>query len=138
MRTLLISCGNSLRRDDGAAHQVLQLLAPSPSRVFRAVQQLTPELAEELAPFDRVVILDADVASNSLAIEPLSAATSRSPLAHFSLPAEIVSLSRALFGFTGEAFLCRIPAHDFSSGASLSAAARQFAAEAAVQLENLL
>jgi len=32
MRTLLIACGNSLRRDDGVAHEVLQLLPAAPER----------------------------------------------------------------------------------------------------------
>jgi Ni,Fe-hydrogenase maturation factor len=116
MRTLLIACGNSLRRDDGAAREVLRLIAPAPHRVLRTVQQLTPELAEEVAHFDRVVFLDADAASDTLAIEAVESPAPHSPLTHFSTPAEIVAIARGLYGFTGEALLCRIPAGDFSPG----------------------
>lgn len=138
MRTLLIACGNPLRRDDGVAPEVLRLIASTPDRELRAVQQLTPELAEEIARFDRVVFLDADAGSARLTIEPLGATMPRSPLTHVSTPAEIIALSRALFGFVGEALLCRIPAREFSPGENLSPYALQFARQAAGELENLI
>ena len=138
MSTLLIACGNSLRRDDGAAHEVLRLVAPAPDRVVRAVPQLTPELAEEVSRFDRVVFIDADVESNGLAIEPLGAAASPSPLTHASAPAGIVALARALFGFAGEALLCRIPARDFSPGGELTPYTMRMAREAAIRIANLI
>ncbi len=138
MRALLIACGNPLRRDDGAAHRVLRFLAPAPDRVFREVLQLTPELAEEIARFDRVVFLDADAGSNVLAIEPLCRTMAHSPLSHFSTPAEIVALARALFGFAGDALLCRIPADDFSAGEIPEKEVLQFAQQAAIRIANLI
>jgi Ni,Fe-hydrogenase maturation factor len=148
MRTLLIACGNPLRRDDGAASEALRHLAQAPNRVLRSVRQLTPELAEEAARFDRVVFLDADAGAARVTIEHLGpgfgrgASLPRSPLTHFATPAEIVALSRGLFGFAGEALLCRIPARDFSlsanpGGADLSANTLRFARQAAAELENL-
>jgi hydrogenase maturation protease len=136
MRTLLIACGNPLRGDDGAASEVLRLLASTPDREMLAVQQLTPELAEEIARYDRVVFLDAAVDAN-LTIGPLSAPVPWLPLTHVSNPMEIVALSRTLFGFTGEALLCRIPARDFLPGGNLSPYTLQFAQQAADELENL-
>lgn len=136
--TLLIACGNPLRGDDGVAHEVLRIIASSPSRELRSVQQLVPELAEDIAGFGRVVFLDADARSLRPAIEPVGAVVPDSPLTHTAEPGQIVALSRALFGFQGEAHVCRIPARDFSHGESLSADALQIMHEAADELERLL
>lgn len=140
MRTLLIACGNPLRCDDGVGPEALRLIAPAPDREFRAVQQLTPECAEEISCFDRVIFLDADAdaAHTHAVIEPLSAAPSRSPLTHASTPAEIVALSKALFGFTGEALVCRIPARDFSPADHLTQDGLRLVKETAARLECLL
>jgi Ni,Fe-hydrogenase maturation factor len=104
------------------------------------VQQLTPECAEEISGFDRVIFLDADAAHNltHAAIQPVSAMPSRSPLTHASTPAEIVALSKALFGFTGEALVCRIPAHDFSLTDHLTQDGQRLVNETAARLECFL
>jgi hydrogenase maturation protease len=138
MPTLLIACGNTLRRDDGVAAEVLRLAGPTSDCETLAVQQLTPELAEQIARFERVVFLDADAVSTRLTIEPVSDTMTRSPLTHASTPAEIVALSTALFGFTGEALLCRIPAREFSPGDDLSPCARPAAQHAAGELNKIL
>ncbi|MGD1070586.1 MAG: hydrogenase maturation protease [Bryobacteraceae bacterium] len=138
MPTLLIACGNTLRRDDGVAHQVLQLLPAASGRVVRSVHQLTPELAQEIACFDLVVFLDADTALLRPAIEPIGALAQRSPLTHAATPAEIVALARTLFGFTGEALLCRIPARDFAFADALSPDGLKFAEQAADELRNFI
>lgn len=138
MRTLLLACGNPLRGDDGVAHAALRLIEPSPHWSPRSVQQLTPELAEEIARFSRVVFLDADAESKALVIEPLRAFRPRSPLTHASTPEEVIALARALFGFSGEAFLCRIPAHDFTPGAPPAPGVLRSAEEAALQISRLI
>ena len=138
MRTLILACGNPLRGDDGVAHAVLRLIEPSPHCALRSVHQLTPELAEEIARFSRVVFLDADAGSKALAIEPLHAFRPRSPLTHAASPEEVVALARALFGFAGEAFLCRIPAHDFTPGGSPAAGVLKSTQEAAVRIAGMI
>jgi hypothetical protein len=120
------------------AHEVLRLIARTPSRELRSVQQLVPELAEEMAGFARVVFLDADVRSLRPVIEPVGPVVSDSPLTHAANPAQIVALSRALYSFHGEAHVCRIPARDFSPGESLSPDALQIMYEAAGELDRLL
>jgi len=135
-RTLLIACGNPLRRDDGLASEALRFLAQAPDRELRPVRQLTPELAEEAARFDRVVFLDADTSASRVTIEKLDVSM-RSALTHFTTPAEIVALARGLFGFAGEALLCRIPARDFSPGEAPNPNALRFAQQAAHEIENL-
>lgn len=138
MRTLLLACGNPLRADDGAAHAVLRLIDPSPNCSLRSVQQLTPELAEEIARFSRVVFLDADAELKALAIEPLRAFSPRSPLTHASTPEEVIALARALFGFAGDAFLCRIPARNFTAGDSPAPGVLKSTQEAALQIASLI
>jgi hydrogenase maturation protease len=138
MRTLLIACGNPLRGDDGVALAALDLIPAAPGLVTLSVQQLAPELAEEIAGFERVVFLDADARASSLAIEPAPEGLTASPLTHSSDPAEVVALSRALFGFAGEALVCRIPVRDFSPGAPLTAAGTRRASEAAGELQRIL
>jgi hydrogenase maturation protease len=138
MRTFLVACGNPLRGDDGVAHAALRLIAPAANRRVLSVRQWMPELAEEIAAADRVVFLDADTASERVVIEPVDTTEQHSPLTHVLTPAEIVNLSGALFGFTGEAFLCRIPARDFSPGEALPPDTLQFARQAADKIRNLI
>ena len=138
MRTLFLATGNTLRGDDGAAPEVIRMIRPAAGRQLRAVQQLTPELAEEMARFDCVVFLDADVAATEVKIEPVGSALRGPLLAHVATPAEIVALSRALFGFVGAALLCRIPARQFGLAGSLSPGTRTFAEQAAEKLESFL
>jgi len=142
MKTLFIACGNPLRGDDGVAPEVLRLMKPAPGRKIRTVHQLTPELAEEMSRFDCVVFLDAfldaDASATSVTIAPVSAVPPSPSLTHISTPAEIVALSRALFGFIGAALLCRIPAIHFDPGASLSPHALKFVQQAAEEIEDFL
>lgn len=119
-KLILLAAGNPLRRDDGAAHRALQLLAKDVPCETRSVLQWTPELAVEIADFETVVFLDADAEAEAVVIEPLRAPGGASPLTHWENPAEIAGLSAALYGFTGRALLCRIPASDFSHGEGLS------------------
>jgi len=127
MRTLLIACGNSLRRDDGVAHRVVELLGAE----ARSVMQLTPELAAEMAGFDTVVFLDAAVGIPTVTLEAVPKPTAAATLTHVSRPADIVALATALFGFQGRALECRIPVADFAAGQQLSPMAERLANEAA-------
>ena len=138
MRTLFLATGNPLRGDDGAAPEVIRLIRSAAGRRFRAVQQLTPELAEEISRFDCVVFLDADAAATEVKIEPVGSPLHGPLLAHIATPAELTALSRALFGFLGEALLCRIPARRFNPAEGLSPGATAFVDQAAEMLESFL
>lgn len=126
----MIASGNTLRRDDGVAHYVLTLLDGIEKR---AELQLNPELAQEIAAFEQVVFLDADAAAAEPQVAPIGEADASAPLTHHFSAEEIVRLARAAYGFTGAAWLCRIPAHDFGYGEGLSPEARH-AAQRAAQL----
>ena len=117
---------------------MLDLLRPRPGLSSKAVLQLTPELAQDLSEFDAVVFIDADVGANAVEIEPCGESRSHPALTHRTEPSSIVVLARQLFAFQGQAFLCRIPAEDFSSGVGLSERAEDAAAEAARRLEDLV
>ena len=136
---LALACGDPLRGDDGAAHAAVRLIPAGSGGEMRSIQQLTPELAQDIGGFDRVVFLDADAASDRVVIEPIDVTRPRSPLTHVSTQAEIVALARALFGFTGEGVrLLHLPARDFSPGDAPRPETAQFARQAAHELTALL
>ncbi len=135
MRTLLIAAGNCQRHDDGVAHAVLKLLDAESLAVF----QLTPEVAAHLAGYDTVLFIDADAAVVELKIEPVDESGSPSGVfTHSSSPSEIVTLARSLYGFGGQALVCRIPVEDLSHGEGLSSRASALAAQAAEKLKVLM
>jgi hydrogenase maturation protease len=139
--TILIAVGNTLRRDDGIAHRVLELLAPLPAGVTaKSVQQLAPELAEYIAGARRVLVLDADVEASGFALARMAAddAPPRGALGHVVPAAEVISLARMLYGFTGEAWVGRLPVSDLSHGDVLSPEAHGAAKAAAMRIRDWL
>ena len=138
MSILLIAIGNSLRRDDGAGHRVIELLEPPPDVAVRSVFQLTPELAEDLASAGTVVFVDASVATDEVTLEPVPAGAGTTPISHSLAPGEVVALAQALYGFGGRAWLCHVPGFDFDDGEGLSPAAEANARRAAEKLRALL
>ncbi|MBK8481076.1 MAG: hypothetical protein IPL40_07845 [Proteobacteria bacterium] len=140
--TLLIAVGNVLRGDDGVAAAVLDQLGARADLQSIAVPGLTPELAETIAAARVVVILDADVAASDVTLEPLLATPLRRGeghlLSHDLSPAILIALARQLYGFTGAAWLCRLPARAFPYGAELSGFACAAVREGALQLVALL
>jgi len=137
MRALSIGVGNPLRRDDGAAHAVLERIGAIEGVETLGLAQLAPEVAAEMAGYDTVVFVDADAGAVKVEVEPLCAAPAASAFTHVLTPEEIVELSRAAFGFSGRALLCRIPAEDFEFGEGLSGRTEEFAAEAARELQKV-
>jgi len=139
VRAILIAVGNALRRDDGAAHRVLQLLGPLPNVVVRDVMQLTPEMAEDIAAAEVVVVIDADVRPGETFLRPLQAEPqARTPVGHAMRPEEVVALAENLYGFRGRAYVCHVPGRDFSEGESLTPEAEANARAAAQLLRAML
>lgn len=124
LKTLLIAIGNPYRRDDGAARKVVRALELPPDARLEVCLQLTPELAAEMVAVDRTIFVDADATGVHPALETISeSAVKPSPIGHALSPEEVVAMARGLFGYQGEAWLCRIPGEDFSDGEGLSAKA---------------
>jgi len=119
--TLLIAMGNPWRRDDGAAHRVLELLGTVEGARICACLQLTPEMAEDLAPAGTAVFIDADVNPGAPRLEPLVYEPAPpQPLSHSVSPAELVEIARQLFNFRGQAYICHVPGADFGEGEGLT------------------
>jgi hydrogenase maturation protease len=138
MRSMAIAIGNPLRADDGVAHTVLDRLGGVPGLVRRDVLQLTPEIAAEIAGFQNVVFIDADVAGADVYLAAVEPRIAIQPLTHQSTPADIAGLAKRLYGFTGRALYCRIPARTFGYGEGLSEAAQAFAEGAVIAINSVL
>ncbi len=138
MGTLLISIGNPLRGDDAVAHHVAGRLLPPPGVTIRSVHQLTPELAPDLAAFDTVVFIDADIDARAASLDPLEPTPSRgAPLIHSLAAGDVLLLARKLYGFAGRAYLCRLPVADFD-GTELTPTAQAAVEDAAALLGEFL
>lgn len=135
MSALLIGVGNRFRRDDAVAHAVLEQF---PDIESRSLFQLTAEVAADLVGHERVLFVDADLAAAEVAIQPVEERTCLSALTHVASPGDIVALSRALYGFSGDAFVCKIPAHDLAAGEGLSPECNLSARRAVTLLGQML
>jgi hydrogenase maturation protease len=116
---LVIGIGNPLRGDDGVG----ALLAEQAAAVLetRVVQQLTPELAVELAQLEAVLFMDAwlapaGAAPQLLEVSPAAGAAE----SHRLEPAELLAISKALYGRAPVAHLLQVPAHALEHGTALS------------------
>jgi hydrogenase maturation protease len=138
LSVLCIAVGNPWRGDDGAAHRVLELIAPAPGLTRYGVLQLTPELAAEVARVEAVLFIDADVSAEEPSVERLAFGQVRgTPLAHSMTAAEVVYLAERLYGFAGIAFTCRVPAARFD-GTELSPEAEAGAVAVAAMVRNFI
>ena len=137
MTILCIAIGNPLRGDDGVARRALQLLGAHEEIQALNVLQLTPELASDIAAADRVIFLDADPSISEVVCESVAQGTARStPLTHSVTPFELLRIARRLYNFTGEAWLCRMPAERFEYGEPLTGRAEEAARSAAKLLSE--
>lgn len=137
-RSLIIAIGNPLRRDDGVAYHVMESLDAEADVEKQSVQQLTPEMAEQIRSFDTVIFVDAHANAKSALVQPVNKVFAPMPLTHVASPAELVAVARALFGFSGHAYICRVPASDFSEGEGLSERSRSFVGPAAREIEHII
>lgn len=130
-RTLLIGYGNDLRSDDGAGVRAAARLAarlPKSSRSRHTdvivTQQLTPDLAEDIAAAEQVVFIDAyaaDGAGADLRVERVRAdGTRASAIGHHGDPACLMRLAGQLFGRVPDAWVVGIPAFSFEAGETIS------------------
>jgi len=121
---LVIACGNSLRSDDGIAWQAAEAIRrnlPDIAKVF-CVQQLTPELAEDVALADLVIFLDASAKGEPGNID-CDAVFAESSLLHFShhlAPTEVLDVCARLYSAKPRAFLISVHGQCFEHGDELS------------------
>jgi len=126
---LILGVGNPLRADDGVGQAVVERLGsilPPAAAELRAVYQLTPELAADLAAADLVVVVDAsvDVPPGEVAVRDLAAgAVAGEPFSHSIDPAALAWLAQALYGASPRMVLVGIGPASLEPGEDLSAAA---------------
>lgn len=131
--TLVIGIGNTIRGDDGAGIRVVERIAARHTDVdVLCVQQLSPEHADTIARYDRLIVVDASVTADSVRVTPLHASEDmHMPRTHNVTPEGIMALSSTLYNHVpAVAMLVEIPASrcDFTEELSPSTAA--FAATA--------
>ena len=139
MKTLLLGWGNPDRQDDGAAWHVLaggarrsglpvpeeegENFAPLGSDLdLLFTLQLTPELAEIVALYDRAVFIDAHTGSvdQDLNFRRLSAVFQTSPLTHHFTPESCLELAKRLYGAAPDAWLMSVRGYLFGFERELS------------------
>jgi Ni,Fe-hydrogenase maturation factor len=151
-RKLVISCGNSLRQDDGAG----LLLAAGLAGYWQAhglladhiqVQQLLPELALAIAKpaVAEVWFVDCRVAQNEsdrgLALHPVLTGTPSPALGHQLAPATLLWYARSLFDERPPAeqpvgWQLTIPGFAFGHGETLSSTCQTILDDALQQFQN--
>jgi hydrogenase maturation protease len=123
MKTLVIGYGNTLRRDDGAGVAAAKRLAREcPGAAVVTVQELHPELAENLAGCDMAIFLDASVRMRGVCVtRVLPGDCARGAEGHALTPSGVLGLCRALYGREPEdALLVETPASECGFGERMS------------------
>ncbi|MBN1373450.1 MAG: hydrogenase maturation protease [Anaerolineaceae bacterium] len=140
-KTILIGWGNPDRQDDGVAWHVLRAVAvrlglPVPDSYeapfecghvqveFLFLLQLTPELAEDIARYERVVFVDAAVGGTSgeITLGGMAASQTHLPvLSHHLSPEALMVMARSLYGAQAEALLLTVTGTEFQFSRELSA-----------------
>jgi hydrogenase maturation protease len=158
-RILLLGYGNLDRQDDGVAWHILARVARSIGRKpsgavenspdtpqefdltgdnpeFLFVLQLTPELAETVAGFDRVCFVDAHTGNIQKQVRFLQIDShfQSSPFTHHLTAQSLLSLAETLYGKKPAAYLLSVRGYEFGFSQALSPAAERLALQASNEL----
>jgi len=106
----------------------------------RTVQQLTPDLAESLSHYQRVVFVDAIPARScpQLKVSRLQPANTQEWQTHSSDPAAILGLTQILYHRCPESWMIAVPAFSFAFGLGLSPRTRKLLPRTLESLRSLL
>lgn len=137
--TLLLGYGNCDRQDDGVAWHVLaaaagrlgvrlevtpaDLIEPTPTQpAFYFCLQLTPELAETISHYDRVVFIDAHTGAvpELVSARLLSPGYQPTPFTHHLSAESCLALSEALYGRRPAGLMVSIRGYEFGYTQTLS------------------
>jgi hydrogenase maturation protease len=149
-RTLIIGYGNFDRQDDGVAWHVLAEVARrlgcavplSPEEEFPLNSgkpdfifelQLTPELAETIAQYERVCFVDAHTGAvpHDVNVSAIAAEFQASPLTHHLTPQSLLTFAQTLYSARPEAILVSVRGYQFGFERELSSLTMHLAQEAA-------
>jgi hydrogenase maturation protease len=147
--TLILGYGNMDRQDDGVSWHIMADLAarlghsiPDFSTGFQPdgsnpdflfVLQLTPELAELVAGYQRVCFLDAHTGNieEDVSVRSLTPGYQHSPFTHHMTPETLLGLSDALYGKSPAAVLVSVRGYEFEFVQNLSIKTAELAHQAA-------
>jgi len=149
-KVLIFGYGNFDRQDDGVAWHVLAAVArrlgrevpaspdeefpltgDSPDFMFEL--QLTPELAETVAQYDRVCFVDAHTGAvpNEVNVEELTTEFQSSPFTHHMTASTLLSFAATLYDARPPAILVSVRGYEFGFERALSECTASLAEEAA-------
>lgn len=140
-RALVIGCGNTLFGDDAVGPSIADTVSDRalPGVLGRAVHELVPELAADLAATEVAIFVDAALHGETVRCTPVvPAPPEREGLDHALTPAGLLALARLAFGHAPPAWLVLVPGRDFGLGQPLSDQARRGLARALVLIEQRL
>jgi hydrogenase maturation protease len=147
-RTLILGYGNPDRQDDGVAWHILCNLAsrldrpiPSFEEGFTLseedpdlffVLQLTPELAEMMANYERVCLIDAHTGSipEDINLIQIAPEYQKSPLTHHTTPQTCLALAKTIYNSEPEAILVSVRGFEFDFSHHLSMKTKHLARQA--------
>jgi hydrogenase maturation protease len=149
-RILIIGYGNPDREDDGVAWHILTRLADQMGRsgpydphigfepddnlpALWFMLQLTPEIAETIARYDRVCFVDAHTGAvpNEINVEKINSEFQNSPFTHHMTAATCMSFVETIYHLKPEAILVSVRGYKFGFEQSLSPQTTALAGEAA-------
>jgi len=155
--TLIIGYGNPDRQDDGVAWHVLvgtadRLGIVTPKSVddgfdsfetepaFMFVLQLTPEMAEVVAQYDRVCFVDAHTGAipNDVNIDIIKPDYHSSPFTHHMTAHTLMELTHTLYHQEPKALIISVRGYEFGFIVGLSARTKTLALEAIQQIMDWL
>jgi hydrogenase maturation protease len=137
---LVIGYGNDLRSDDAVGRHVARAVADWQLANVRVLecQQLSPDLALDIASASRVIFVDASIDHTSVTCSPLSAEVKPQAISHHLSPSTLLALAQHLYQAAPEAQGLLIPVASLALGESLSQTAQRGVREALSILRRLL
>ena len=155
-KLLFIGYGNVDRQDDGVAWHVLANLAKklghdapeNPEEPFETgrdpeliyVLQLSPDMADILANYERVCFIDAHTGNvpEELQFITLQAGFQNSPFTHHMTPETLLAFAKTLYGAGPQASLVSIRGYEFGFSRELSMRTQALANQAIETIFNWL
>ena len=141
---LVIGYGNLLRGDDAigchAAHALEEHFRDDPHVEVIAAQQLTPEMADDLARNKFVLFLDASCGEEPGTIRQAAVFPEPGPggFSHHLTPSSLLAAAGQLYGDTPDAMTITMAGWSFDLGNKLSPGARNCMAELIQRAKNII
>ena len=144
MRVLIIGYGNILRGDDGvgvtAAENLRETVQDNSHVTILTCQQLTPELANEMSKFDRVIMIDAARGDRpgEITVKRVEAEGTLTTFTHELQPSTLLACSRELYGSSPETYLVTVTGATFDFSDKLSDTTSKIMKDLIIRVRDLI